>query len=120
MRKYEKLIFDIIYKTPRHLTAEDIYAELKVQEPKVVLATIYNNLNSLHEKQLIHKVVVDGMPDRYDSIERHDHLVCSKCGNLTDFKFQELTETLESKLGTRIQGYDLNVRYICPSCKKQQ
>lgn len=120
MRKYEKMIFDIIYKKPRHLTAEDIFTELKQKEPKVVLATIYNNLKSLHEKHLIHKVTVEGMPDRYDSIERHDHLVCTKCGKLTDFMFQDLTEALEATLGLRIQGYDLNVSYICPDCQKRK
>lgn len=118
MRKYEKMIFDIIYKEPRHLTAEDIYRELKEQEPKVVLASVYNNLKVLHEKRLIHKVTVEGMPDRYDSIERHDHVVCTKCGDLYDFKFKDITHELEEKLGISISGYELNVNYICPSCKK--
>lgn len=119
MRRYEKMIFDIIYKMPRHLTAEDIFTELKLQESKVVLATVYNNLKSLHEKHLIHKVTVEGMPDRYDSIERHDHLVCTQCGKLTDFVFQDLTEALEATLGLRIQGYDLNVSYVCTDCQKK-
>ncbi|MCQ2373495.1 MAG: transcriptional repressor, partial [Phascolarctobacterium sp.] len=116
--KYEKMIFDIIYKEPRHLTAEDIYRELKELEPKVVLASVYNNLKVLHEKRLIHKVTVEGMPDRYDSIERHDHVVCTKCGDLYDFKFKDITHELEEKLGISISGYELNVNYICPSCKK--
>lgn len=120
MRKYEKMIFDIIYKKPRHLTAEDIYKELKEQEPKVVLATVYNNLNVLYEKKLIHKVIVAGMPDRYDSIERHDHLVCSKCGQLRDFKFKDLTHDLEEQLGVQLQGYELNVTYLCPKCRKAE
>lgn len=118
MRKYEKLVYDIIYKEPRHLTAEDIFLELKAQEPKVVLASVYNNLKVLHEKKLIHKVTVEGMPDRYDSIQRHDHVVCTKCGKLTDFWFKDLTEELEEHLGFAITGYDLNVQYVCSECKK--
>lgn len=119
MRKYEKMVYDIIYKEPRHLTAEDIFKELKEQEPKVVLASVYNNLKVLHDKYLIHKVTVEGMPDRYDSIERHDHLVCTKCGKLLDFWFEDLTEQLEKHLGFAITGYDLNVQYVCPECKEK-
>lgn len=118
MRKYEKMVYDIIYKEPRHLTAEDIFRELKEQEPKVVLASVYNNLKVLHEKHLIHKVTVEGMPDRYDSIERHDHLVCTKCGKLMDFWFDDLTPQLEKHLGCSIVGYDLNVQYVCLECRK--
>lgn len=118
MRKYEKLVYDIIYKEPRHLTAEDIFLELKEQEPKVVLASVYNNLKVLHEKRLIHKVTVEGMPDRYDSIKRHDHLVCIKCGSLRDFVFKDLTKQLEKTLDVKITGYDLNVQYVCPECEK--
>lgn len=119
MRKYEKMIYDIIYKQPRHLTAEDIFLELKELEPKVVLATVYNNLKSLHQKHLIHKVIVDGMPDHYDSIQPHDHLVCCQCGNIVDFKHENLTSKLEKELGISIISYDLNVCYICPECQKK-
>lgn len=120
MSKYETLIKAIIYKAPRHLTAEEIFFELKQQEPKVVLATIYNNLKSMHQKGLIHKVTTEGMPDRYDRIERHDHLLCAKCGCLSDIKFQDITRKLEEQLGQAIVSYDLRVNYICPSCQKKE
>lgn len=120
MSKYENLIKEIIYKEPRHLSADDIYLELKAQQPNVVLATIYNNLHSLHKKGLIHKVVSDGMPDRYDRIDKHDHLLCTRCGCLADINFQDLTKSLEKQLGQKISGYELRVDYICPACQKEQ
>jgi len=119
MRHYEQMIYNIIYKAPRHLTAEDIFLELKAQEPKVVLATVYNNLKALHQKKLIHKVTVEGMPDRYDRTERHDHLICSECGKLSDIKFENLTKKLQEQLGQDILSYDLKVSYICPTCKEK-
>lgn len=117
MKKYEQIIFNIIYKEFRHLTADEIFQEAKEQEPKIVLATVYNNLKSLHEKGMIHKVTVDGMPDRYDGIQRHDHLICSKCGKLVDIQFTDLTKKLEEYLGLEIKSYDLNIKYLCSECK---
>ena len=49
MTKYEKEIFAIVNNSCEHLTAEQIFQKLKKTHPKVVLATVYNNLNKLLE-----------------------------------------------------------------------
>ena len=84
------------------MTAEQIFLELKKTEPKVVQATVYNNLNALCQKGLIRKLSMEGSPDRYDKIQKHDHLVCQRCGALSDINFQDLTQDLESQLGEGI------------------
>jgi Fe2+ or Zn2+ uptake regulation protein len=101
------------------MTAEQIFLELKKTEPKVVQATIYNNLNALCQKGLIRKLSMEGSPDRYDKIQKHDHLVCQRCGALSDINFQDLTRDLESQLGEGILSYDLKVFYLCPACRKK-
>ena len=81
MTRYEKEIYGIVSNSYEHLTAEKIFEELKKKYPGVVLATVYNNLNKLWEAGMIRKVSVEGMADRYDRMEKHDHLVCRHCGN---------------------------------------
>ena len=61
-----------------------------------------------------------GAPDRYDNTTRHDHLICTRCGALADFKFTDLTHDIEAALGARIQSYDLRIHYLCPACRKAQ
>ncbi len=61
-----------------------------------------------------------GAPDRYDNTTRHDHLICTRCGALADFKFTDLTHNIEAALGARIQSYDLRIHYLCPACRKAQ
>ncbi len=51
---------------------------------------------------------------------RHDHLVCKKCGALSDVKFEDLTKNLEHQLGEGILSYDLKVFYLCPKCRDTQ
>ena len=53
MTRYAKQILDLINKSDEHLSAEQIFLRLKQTFPKLVLATVYNNLHQLHEQDLI-------------------------------------------------------------------
>lgn len=118
MTRYAREILDLINQSKEHMTAEQLFLELKKREPRVVLATIYNNLNMLCEEGLIRKISVEGFTDRYDKIRRHDHLVCQKCGALSDICFEDLTENLKKQFGEGILSYDLKVFYLCPKCRE--
>lgn len=117
--KYAKKILEIINASHSHMTAEQIFERLRETYPAVVLATVYNNLNRLCEENRIRNVSVEGMPDRYDHIQRHDHLVCKKCGRLLDIDLGDLTTQLENKAGIPILSYDLKLLYICEHCQKE-
>lgn len=120
MAKYESKILEIVNRENEHLTAEEIFLELKKTELKVVLATIYNNLKSLLERGKIRKISVPGMPDRYDNTVKHDHLVCKQCGTLSDYHFQDMTQDLERQMGTTIDSYELQIMYVCSDCKQKE
>lgn len=119
MTKYAKKIMELINRSKGHMTAEEIFLELKKTEPKVVQATVYNNLNTLYREGLIRRLSIEGSPDRYDKILRHDHLVCKMCGVLSDITFQDMTGELEKQLGEGILSYDLKVYYLCPKCREK-
>lgn len=119
MSRYAELILGLINESKGHMTAEQIFLELKKTEPKVVQATIYNNLNTLCQEGLIRKLSIENSPDRYDKIRRHDHLVCRRCGALSDMNFEDLTKNLEKQLGEGILSYDLKVFYLCPKCREE-
>ena len=120
MTKYEKDIFAIINTSRDHLTVEQIFQKLREIHPQVVLATVYNNLNRLLEEELIRKVSVEGMPDRYDRMKKHDHLVCRRCGKLSDITLEDLTASLKKQLGDDVLYYDLKVYYVCPACREKE
>lgn len=120
MTKYESEIFAIVNTSREHLTAEQIFWRLRQKHPKVVLATVYNNLNKLQKEELIRRVSTEGMPDRYDRVEKHNHLVCRCCGKLTDISLKGLSAPLQEQLGDDFLYYDLKVYYICPECRAKQ
>ena len=109
----------MINQSSSHMTVEQIYQILKAEFPRVVLATVYNNLNKLYTDGFINKISVEGMTDRYDKIVKHDHIVCQNCGKLTDIQFEDLTETLKKQFGTDFLFYDLKVFYVCSDCRKK-
>ena len=119
MTKYGTKILEIVSASRSHMTAEEIFDTLRRTYPAVVLATVYNNLNRLLQEGLIRKVSVEGMPDRYDRIQRHDHLVCKGCGRLLDIDLGDLTAQLEENAWISILSYDLKLMYLCENCKKK-
>lgn len=119
MTKYAQQILDIINTCSDHLTAAQIYLRLKASNSKIVLATVYNNLNLLCEQDRIRKVSLEGYPDRYDKIVKHAHLVCKKCGALSNICLSDLTAQLQKQIPEEIISYDLKVNYICPSCRSK-
>lgn len=120
MTTYEREIYRIITGSADHLTVEQIYSTMKSKYPRIVLATVYNNVNRLWKAGLIHKTAVENMPDRYDRAIKHDHLVCRRCGKLADISFDDLTASLRGQLGEDFLSYDLKVFYLCPDCRKQE
>ena len=116
MTRYAQIILDTVLGSCSHMTAEQVFERLKKTCPGVALATVYNNLNRLCGEGLIRRISVSGMPDRFDRAERHDHLVCGRCGRLTDINLPDLTRLLEGQAGVPLLDYDLKLVYLCKEC----
>ncbi len=120
MSKNAELILNIINKCNDHPTAETVYQRVRNSGDHLSMATVYNNLNRLCDEGKIQRVCVDGHKDRFDHIDRHDHLVCKKCGRIMDFCFSDLTDSLRLQSGENILSYELKVDYICSECRKEK
>lgn len=119
MTKYERAVYQLVNQSHSHSTAEEIHAALRERYPTVALATVYNNLNKLWAAGLVRKISLQGMPDRYDRVERHDHLVCRGCGRLLDIDLTDLTKQLQEQTDVSILAYDLKLIYLCDDCKQK-
>ena len=120
MTKYSSGILEIVSEAGRHLTAEQVFLEMKRRYPSVVMATVYNNLNALSVQGLIRRLSVEGQPDRYDRNSRHDHLLCRRCGTIRDVFLEDMTELLKTETGIEIDDYDLRLSYICDQCREKE
>lgn len=119
MSKNKKIILSIINKSNEHMTAEDLYLRMIEEDKRVSMATIYNNLNSLCEEGAIRRMVMSNAPDKFDKVVRHDHMLCSECGKITDVYLDNMKETLEKELGINIDSYELRINYVCEECQNK-
>jgi Fur family peroxide stress response transcriptional regulator len=106
-----------------HPTADAVLGRVRSTLPSLSPASVYRILESLEREGLIRRVgTTDGIA-RYDAnLERHQHLVCRKCGRMTDFQAPELSKI---RLAPRaIRGFvveELDVRIVgrCARCAPQ-
>lgn len=118
MTKQRKIILEIIRSSSGHLSAEEIYAKAKQIMPSIAIGTVYRNLGLMAEAGEIRRLSMPDKPDRFDkSADPHEHLICQKCGEISDLIVSNLQEYLKQQTGIEITGYELNLKYICEKCK---
>ena len=126
MRNYSKQreeIIEVIKNSYNHPTAEDIYMIVKGNDPAVSRSTVYRNLGLLSEDGIIQKISMLVGPDRYDYIhKKHNHAICTKCGNVFDFEYDFKLEKLKKKIkeqtGIEVSSENIAIEGICENCKK--
>ena len=119
MTKNGKVLIDIIGDVTCHPTAEEVYRIVYDKGYSMSLATVYNNLNSLSEEGSIRKISIPNQPDRYDKLDPHDHLICTKCGCINDIFLKSKKQELETEIGRAIDSYDLQLFHVCANCNQE-
>ncbi len=81
-RVLAKLIFD---KGKRHISAENLFDEVKKEERKISMATVYNTLKQFTSLGLIREIVVDQNKSLYcNNNQSHYHLYIEDEGKVID------------------------------------
>ncbi|MCK9281485.1 MAG: transcriptional repressor [Melioribacteraceae bacterium] len=111
-----------------HFGADELYIKMKSEKSRISRATVYNTLELLTQCGLLCKRNFGEKKTRYESNydrKNHDHLICSKCGTITEFsnpKIQKIVSEISSEKGFAITGYSLNIYGNCidnPYCIKK-
>ena len=77
-----KLLFE---KGDRHISAEEIYVEVKKEDRKISLATIYNTLKQFTNLGLLKELVIDQNKSIYcTNLDSHYHLFIEDEGKIID------------------------------------
>ncbi|MBN2139417.1 MAG: transcriptional repressor [Desulfovibrionaceae bacterium] len=125
MTAQRRLILDVFLREKNHLSAEELYAKIKTQDPSVGQATVYRTLKLLTEARLAEEVnFADGVL-RYEplyGIEHHDHLICEGCGKnieIMDPVIERRQEELARKHGFVLSRHKMNLYGLCEKCRKK-
>tara|TARA_B100000700_G_scaffold119275_1_gene134062 strand:- start:2498 stop:2947 length:450 start_codon:yes stop_codon:yes gene_type:complete len=105
-RVLAKLIFD---KGKRHISAENLFDEVKKEERKISMATIYNTLKQFTTLGLIREIVVDQNKSLYcNNNQSHYHLYIEDEGKVIDIPTKNIDLDIPS-IPACLQLHDIDV-----------
>ena len=76
------IVLEVIKRSGKHLTAQEIHAAVLPHQPYVNIATVYRTLQWLQDVGLVAPIAVGSGAVRYEytSGAVHHHLICQECG----------------------------------------
>lgn len=107
-----------------HPTADQVYEMVRRRLPRVSLATVYRNLETLSDCGIIQKLEMSGTQRRYDgNPATHYHTRCLVCGRVADISVEpcRLLEVpcIDSN-GFHIRGHRLEFIGVCRDCREAE
>ena len=105
-----------------HLSAEDVYKALLEMGDDVGLATVYRVLTQFEAAGLIHRHNFEGGHSvcELSQGEHHDHLVCIKCGLVTEFvddMIESRQKLIADQAGFKMTDHALTIYGLCGPCQ---
>ncbi|MEZ7982054.1 MAG: transcriptional repressor [Myxococcota bacterium] len=92
--KQRELILQTFLEAQRHVTSEDLYQAVRAEHSNIGYTTVYRTMKLLVEAGLATERHFDDGITRYEiEHEHHDHLVCIKCGKITEFECEMIEKT---------------------------
>ena len=131
MTQPREIILDVLSRTKKHLSAEDIYIEVYKIYPGIGLTTIYRTLDILTNMEMVSRYDFGDGRSRYELIsdkksEHHHHLICLNCGKIIDYSdyideetklFDKLEKVLSEKHNFKINYHHVGFYGLCDRCK---
>jgi len=127
-------ILDVLSKSDKHLSAEDIYMKVHSKCPSIGLTTIYRTLEVLASLGLVFKFDFGDRRARYELAQgpkgarHHHHLICTSCGRVIDYtdfideEIELLNQTekgLTKKYDFKITNHLIQFYGLCNACAKK-
>ncbi|MGH3886196.1 MAG: Fur family transcriptional regulator [Pseudonocardiaceae bacterium] len=122
MTPQRQLVLDAV-RALQHATPEQICEHVQHRAPAVNITTIYRTLDLLEGLDLVrHTHLGHGAPSYSTQAHEHVHLVCHRCGEITEVPTEEtneLTERLLHRFGFLLDPSHLALSGCCGRCTEQ-
>lgn len=121
------IVDTIVINEGKHLTAEEIYDEVKKDCPEIGLATVYRTILLLEEIGVVSRLHLNDGCSRYelvhsDEVHRHHHLICNVCNQVIEVKddlLEEIEVKIEKEYGFKIVDHALKFYGVCHECQEK-
>jgi len=121
------IVDTIVVNEGKHLTAEEIYDEVKKDCTEIGLATVYRTILLLEEIGVVSRLHLNDGCSRYelvhsDEVHRHHHLICNVCNKVIEVKddlLEEIEVKIEKEYEFKIVDHVLKFYGICRECQEK-
>ena len=121
-------VLQILTQSEDHLTADEIYEQLKTDFPTTSLATVYKTLSLLKTMGEVLELSFGEGSKRYDARQppSHPHLVCVECNEIVDIidieleGVEDLVDQVTARTGFEMLSYRIDFFGICPTCQRSK
>lgn len=126
LTKQRKIVFDaILEQKEKHVTIEELYNSIKVNDPNIGLTTVYRTVQIFCDMDILEKVSLDDGMVRYELISdednhRHHHLICNGCGKVVEVKedlMDSIEKIFEENYGFRVSNHQTKFYGLCRECR---
>ena len=123
MTHQRTIILEELRSVTSHPTADELYALVKKRLPRISLATVYRNLETLAQSGMVRKLAITGRQKRFDGdLSLHDHITCTVCNRIDDiFPGEDDVQVPlpPGKLGYTLSEMRVHYYGICPECQSK-
>jgi len=121
MTPQRAMILSSLRHASGHLTAADIFDQVKQDYPYVDISTVYRTLTVLKDMRLISETHMGGGDATFEWVatERHHHLICRRCNGviLLDHHYlEDLGGRIAGDLGFRADLDHFAIFGVCRDC----
>jgi len=114
------IILKYLSENLSHPTADQIYTDLKPNNPSLSKTTVYNSLETLEQHGIIQSITISGSELHYDiKHEMHHHFYCKKCGRIYDISLSCPNIEKMSNYGHKVEEVHGYIKGICKECLKK-
>jgi len=118
-----EVILDVVLRSDRHLSVEELLRTVRRRHPEVGRTTVYRTLKVLVDAGLARELVIDGQAhyERGYRREHHDHFICRSCGAILEFSspdIERLQEEFAARLGFQIEAHRHEIFGRCRNCQE--
>lgn len=117
-------ILSIFLSTEKHVCIDELYGLVKKKYPEIGYTTVYRAMKIFLESGLCAEIDAGDGVLRFEhkyGHRHHDHLICTKCGSLTEVanpEIEELQETMAKRHKFIPLKHKLDIFGICRDCLK--
>ena len=119
--KSRKHVIEIFFRSETHVTVEELTRTARTRNKNLGAATVYRTLKLLARLGYATEHDFGDGARRYESnlSPHHDHLVCRKCGGVSEFKepgIESLQEEVARRHGFLATTHRLDIYGYCGRC----